>query len=262
VVRYLKLFLIQLRASVQLSMAYRVDFFFEGLTALFWSATTFVPLFVAFHQNKPIAGWTFDESLLVLAFFLLLKSVLEGSVSPSLLTVVEHIRNGTLDFVLLKPADAQFLVSTAKFEPSASLGAVAALSLFVTAFVRLGRPPTATGVLMAVALLATSVVLLYSLWILVVSAAFYVIRVDNLSYLLTSLIDAARWPAAVFRGTLHILFTFVVPLALMTTYPAEALLGRFSIPQTIGAMAGALVFAALARVVWVGSLSRYTSASS
>ena len=44
-------------------------------------------------------------------------AILEGAVSPSLTAVVEHIRKGTLDFVLLKPADAQFLVSTAKFEP-------------------------------------------------------------------------------------------------------------------------------------------------
>jgi ABC-2 type transport system permease protein len=29
--------------------------------------------------------------------------------------VMDHIRKGTLDFVLLKPADAQFLVSTARF---------------------------------------------------------------------------------------------------------------------------------------------------
>ena len=54
------------------------------------------------------------ESLVVVGFFTLLHAVLEGAVSPSLTAVVEHIRHGTLDFVLLKPADAQFLVSTAK----------------------------------------------------------------------------------------------------------------------------------------------------
>ena len=54
---------------------------------------------------------------MVVGWFTLLHAVLEGAVSPSLTAVVEHVRRGTLDFVLLKPADAQFLVSTAKLEP-------------------------------------------------------------------------------------------------------------------------------------------------
>ena len=260
--RYVQLFFIQFRASLQLAMTYRVDFLFEGLTALFWSATTFVPLFVAFHQDRPIAGWNFDESLLVLGLFLLLKSLLEGAVNPSLLAVVEHIRQGTLDFVLLKPADAQFLVSTSKFEPSAAIGFLGAGALLTAAFLRLGIVPSAGAVLTAIALLLTALVLLYSIWIMVVSAAFYVIRVDNLAYLFTSIFDAARWPSTVFKGVLHIIFTFVIPLALMTTYPAEALLGRFTLSKALLSFGGAAIFAVLARTVWRGSLARYTSASS
>ncbi len=48
------------------------------------------------------------------------------------------------------------------------------------------------------------------------------VKVDNLSYLFVSIFDAARWPADVFRGALRAVFTFVVPLALMTTFPARA----------------------------------------
>ena len=41
----------------------------------------------------------------------------------------------------------------------------------------------------------TSALLLYSLWILTVSAAFYVVKVDNLTYFFSSIFDAARWPS-------------------------------------------------------------------
>ena len=80
--------------------------------------------------------------------------------------------------------------------------------------------------LLALVFLALAVLILYSIWILVVSAAFWVVRVDNLSYLFGSLFDVGRWPISVFKGALRIVFTFVIPLALMTTYPALALLGR------------------------------------
>ena len=52
------------------------------------------------------------------------------------------------------------------------------------------------------------------------------------------------------------------PLALMTTYPALALLGRLSLATGLGAIAGAVAFAGVARVAWRFSISRYTSASS
>jgi ABC-2 type transport system permease protein len=111
-------------------------------------------------------------------------------------------------------------------------------------------------------LLACATLILYSLWILVVSAAFYVVKIDNLSFLFVSIYDAARWPIDVFRGALRFAFTFVVPLALMTTYPALALLGRIDLLRAGQALLGAIVFAAFARFVWTRSIARYTSASS
>jgi ABC-2 type transport system permease protein len=105
--------------------------------------------------------------------------------------------------------------------------------------------------------------ILYSVWILVISAAFFVVKVDNLSYLFVSIFDAARWPADVFRGVLRAIFTFVVPLAIMTTFPARALLGKdFGPADAAGALAGAVAFAGFARFVWLRSIGRYTSASS
>jgi ABC-2 type transport system permease protein len=188
--------------------------------------------------------------------------VLEGAVNPSLASVVEHVRKGTLDFVLLKPADAQFLVSTAKFEPAHVADVFGASVVFGIAFHRLGHGPAPGHVAAALALLACAAVTLYSIWILVVAAAFYVVKVDNLSYLFMSIFDAARWPVSVFRGAWRFVFTFVVPLALMTTFPALALLGRLDLRTALAAGLGAAAFATVARAVWVRAIGRYTSASS
>ena len=104
--------------------------------------------------------------------------------------------------------------------------------------------------------------LLYSLWILTVSAAFYVVKVDNLTYLFSSIFDAARWPSSVFRGVLRFVFTFVIPLALMTTYPAQAMLGKLTAQTLLFAVVGSVLFALLARLIWLRSIGKYTSASS
>jgi ABC-2 type transport system permease protein len=262
IARYARLLRLQLGVSALTAMQYRADFLVRGLIAVLWMVVTLAPILIVFGVRQTVAGWTFPESLVVIGWFTLLHAVLEGAVSPSLTAVVEHVRHGTLDFVLLKPADAQFLVSTAKIEPWHVVDVAGALVIFATAFTKLGRWPSPLAVGAALALLVLAIVILYSIWILVISAAFWVVKVDNLSYLFGSLFDAARWPITVFRGALRIVFTFVFPIALLTTYPALALLGRLGPRTALAAFAGGLVFAAVARAVWKRALGLYTSASS
>lgn len=260
--RYGRLLRAQVRASTLTLLQYRFDFLAEGLLEILWSATAIVPLFVVFGTRETVAGWSFGEALLVTGWFIMLQGILEGAINPSLTSVVEHIRKGTLDFVLLKPADAQFLVSTAKFQPWRATNVLTAMVVFAVAFRLIGRAPSAAGLLAAAVLLLSSTLLLYSLWILTVSAAFYVVKIDNLSYLFSSIFDAARWPSSIFRGALAFVFTFVIPLALMTTYPALAMLGTLRGSALLAAVGGSLLFALLARRVWLASIGRYASASS
>jgi ABC-2 type transport system permease protein len=259
-IRYLRLLRVQLRASLLLALQYRLDFAVDAVMSLFWTGTALVPLLVLYDKRAAVAGWTRPEALVVVAWFTCLKGVLDGAIQPSLGGVVEHIRKGTLDFVLLKPADAQFLISTARFEYFRFLDVVGGAALVVWAFRDLGRFPPPSAIAWTAALLGGAVGILYAMWILVVCLAFVVVKVDNLSYLFASIYDAARWPASVFRGVWKIVFTFVVPLALMTTYPAEALLGRLGLASALGALAASLGAVVLARMVWKRSIARYTSA--
>lgn len=260
--RYLRLLAIQVRLSLAVGMQYRSNFVVDGVVSMLWTVLGIVPLYVALHDRPPVAGWTFDRALVVVGWFTLLRGVLDGAVNPSLIMVVDQIRSGTLDFVLLKPADAQFLVSTTRFELWKGLDIAAALGLLGWAFHRLGRAPAAGGLVLAIALLVCAIAVLYSVWIMVVAAAFWVVRLDNLVHLFGSIFDFARWPVTIFRGTLRVIFTYVIPLGIMTTYPAEALLGTLSLRTAVLAVVGSFVFAVMARGVWTRALARYTSASS
>jgi ABC-2 type transport system permease protein len=237
-----------------------VDFVLDGIVEMLWIATALVPLFVVFGVRTAVAGWTFGEALMVLGWFTFLQGILEGAINPGLASVVEHIRKGTLDFILLKPADAQFLVSTARIQPWRALNVPASFLIFAWGFRLLGRGPTIASVGLAAVATTASIVVLYSLWVLAVSIAFYVVRIDNLSHLFNAVFDAARWPIHIFRGAVRVVFTFVLPLALMTTYPAQALLGTLPASTLAGALVGAVGAVVVARIVWTAAIARYTSA--
>jgi ABC-2 type transport system permease protein len=260
--RYLSLLLLQLRKSVTLAMQYRWDFAVSVLLSVLWIGMALVPFYVAFHGRPPVSGWTYESALVVVGWFTLLRGVLDGAINPSLLSVVGQIRDGTLDFVLLKPADAQFLVSTARFEVFRMADMLAGAALVAAAFLKMGRAPSAGGVLLALVMLGAATVVIYSIWILVVAAAFWVVKLDNLTYLFDSLFDFARWPVTIFKGMWYVFFTFVIPLGVMTTYPAQALLGTLGLQTAVGALVGSLALAVAARFVWRWAIGHYTSASS
>jgi ABC-2 type transport system permease protein len=262
-VRYVHLLGAQLRVSIATAMQYRADFVLEGLMSLYWLGWNLLPLFILYGPERTsVAGWSFPEALIVMAWFIVLRGLLEGLVSPSLIEVVEKIRMGSFDYVLLKPADAQFLVSTARFAPWRIVDVLGGIGVAVYAFAELGRPPAPIDLVAGVVLLAAGALVMYSLWIMMVSASFWVVRLDNLAYLLSAVFDTARWPVQFFRGFWRILFTFILPLALMTTYPALAILGRIDGATTAACLAGAAVLAAVSRWIWQAAIGNYTSASS
>ncbi|MDB4955050.1 MAG: hypothetical protein JWO36_2619 [Myxococcales bacterium] len=260
--RYLGLVAIQLRISIASAMAYRANFVLEGLMSMLWMALTLLPLFVLFDGRASVAGWDAPSALIVIAYFMAIRAVLEGIVSPSLVSLVEKIRSGSFDYVLLKPVDAQAMVTASQYEPWKIFDLLGAIAIAVYAFVRRGHAPTPGSLALGLVLLVAGTIAMYSLWIVCAAASFWVGRLDNLMYLLGSIFDTARWPVQVFRGAWRYVFTFIIPVAVMTTFPAMALLGRIDLRTAAGTILGSLAMLLVSRLIWVAAIRNYTSASS
>lgn len=249
-----------LRTALITAMQYRASFWGEAGMALLWTAWTVLPLFVVFDQTAGVAGWTRQESLLVVGFFVIMDGVLSAFVEPNLRAVVEHVRRGTLDFVLLKPMDAQLMVSLHRTAPTKLPHAFAGLGLVIWA----GLPlhPSAGAWVASFLLLLAGLAILHAIWTLVVCTSFWFVRVDNLSYLLRSVLDAGRWPVGFYRGGLRFVLTFILPVGLMTTWPALALRDTLAPAALVMALAMAVLFTGVARLGWRSALRHYSSASS
>lgn len=261
-IRYLRLVLVQLRISAAAGMAYRADFLLEGLMALASIGLTLLPLVVLYTGRETVAGWDAPSALIVIAYFMAVRAVLEGVVSPSFVDLVERIRSGAFDYVLLKPVDAQAMISASRFEPWQIFNLLGAVVLAVYAFWKRGAPPEPAHVAVGLVLFVAGVLAMYSLWILCAAASFWVVRLDNLTYLLGAIFDTARWPVQVFPRIWRLVFTFVIPIAVMTTYPAMALLGRLDAQTALATIGGALALLVISRLIWRAAIRSYTSASS
>jgi ABC-2 type transport system permease protein len=250
-----------LRASLMVALQYRGDFVFELFTGVIRTIGRVLPLLLVYGHTTSISGWTADEAMLVMGFFLLMTAFHEGLMEPNLGEVVEAVRQGTLDLWLLKPADAQLFVSIRRVDPAYAWDVFAAFAVIGIASWRVGLP-SPLDVVVAFVLLACGLCAMYGLWLLAITTSFWFVRVDNLRFLLLSVADAGRWPLGVFTGWVKLLFVAVVPVALVTTFPAEALRGTWGWPLVAIAVSVALAFLIGSRLAWVRALRSYTSASS
>jgi len=73
-------------------------------------------------------------------------------------------------------------------------------------------------------------------------------------------VELSRFPVQLYRNPLQTVLT-VVPVAFLTTFPAQALLGRLEPALLLGCPAVSLVAVTLARLLWRRSLRHYAGAS-
>lgn len=260
--RSLRLVAVQLRIRVLAALEYRAGFFTSGVLSLMWSLGGVIPLVVALDHRPDVAGWSPWALALLVGCHMIVNGLFGALVQPALFAAMEDIRTGALDYLLLRPASALLSCLVADFQPWSLLETLVGASLVVLAIVTLGLSPSPLAVLTFFVVLGSGIAALYALAVLILCLAFQAMQLQNLAYLLESLLDFARWPISVFRGPLRAFFTFVVPFAIMTSYPPMALLGWLEPRAALSAVATAAVLGVLAGVAWRRALRGYTSASS
>jgi len=247
--------------SIAAEMEYRSNFVMASLKSVLGLAVTLFSLSLFYRGNADLGGWTWREALLVMGLFTLLTGMSRTLFSPNLSRIVEHVRTGTLDFVLLKPIDSQLWLSTRRLSPWGLPDIVLGAGLLGYAAVALRLEPLAC--LLAVVPLAASLTILYAIWFIVASTTIWYVKIYNVTEVLQAWVDAGRFPIEAFPpGVFRFIFTFVVPVAFLTTVPARAMLGQVELKWTLYAALLAIGLFAFSRVFWRFALRYYTSASS
>lgn len=260
--RYWTLLRVYLRTTVLVDLEYRANFLAELGMTVFWTLWILASLTVFFSHRSDLAGWTYDESLIVVGLFMCFGGVIEATLRPNVLRVVELIQKGTMDFVLLKPANSQFMATMTTFAVLRSLDVMAGLVVVVVALYRMQYVPTLSQVLAFGLMLPAGAIILYSGWVGLVTTAFWFVRIDNVTELFSAIFETGRFPISVYKGWLRLLLTFVVPVAFLTTFPAAALIGRVTPAYALVAVALAAVLFYLSSRFWNFAIRFYSSASS
>lgn len=248
------------RTSLAAELEYRSNFIFALLGSLGNLIGAVFGMGLFYQRGYALGGWDYFESLMVLGVFTLLTGFTNTILTPNLNRIVTQVEDGTLDFVLLKPIDSQFWVSLRQLSPWGVPDVIFGACLIATSAWQL--EVRLLSLFSAFPILLLGMIALYGMWFLLASTSIWFVKVYNVTEVLRGLLDAGRFPVGAYPATYRFFFTFIVPVAFLTTVPAEAVLGRSSGPRVAAALALAVLFWVSARGFWRFSLRSYTSASS
>jgi ABC-2 type transport system permease protein len=258
---YIRLFLVFFRVNVMGELAYRVNFFIQLFQSLLELATALVGLGVIFSYTTTLGGWRPEEVLALVGIYFLMGGMIGLVIQPGMSQFIDSVRDGTLDFTLTKPEDAQLLVSIKRIEIWKLIDIGLGLVVLVIALIRLGEKVGEWQALVFVAMLLAGVVVVYSFWLVLATLSFWFVKVENILEIFRSMYEAGRWPISLYPGWLRFALTFIVPVAFATTVPTEALTGRLSRETLAGTIILALFLLVLARFFWRTGLKKYSGTS-
>lgn len=260
----LKLIKLFAQASLQEELAYRSNFFISVLNSLLNLGTGVLGLVVVFGQVQTIQGWTLNGTLAVLGSYLMVSAVRALFIGPSLESLAGmdgEVWSGQLDFTLLRPRNTQFLASFRRWRLLSLFDLALGAGVLVMAVGGLGQSVTAGQVVAFVITLGAGVTILYAILLAFAGLVFWSPGV-LFTWVFDGLFQLARYPVGLYPGWLRLVLTWIVPVGVITTVPAEALTGALSSELLIGSVGLAVGLLVAASLLFRAGLRRYASASS
>lgn len=258
--KYWRLFWHFRRLQLMRMMEYRANFIFWTLVTALWGTFNFFFLALMIEVgNGSIASWQRHEMYILIGVFNLSDGLVWSAMYHNMVEYSQQVFRGTLSGLLLKPVNTQFFLMTHVNNynnfPRLILG-FGAIALGL----RMGHiTPSATQWLLACSLFAVTTLFLYFLWFILTTGSFWVERLNNINEVLPNLQRLWRFPSSIYTGVLSTIFTVALPLGLISTLPAEALLGRLNLGTAAYFTAFTIGLFLLGRWFFHVSLRQYAS---
>lgn len=258
--RYIKIWKILIYISAQIALTSRFGAAIFILAKLIRFLFFFLLLLVLGSKTSTIAGFTLWQ----MVFFYVTFNLVDALAQFFLREVYRfryYVVSGDFDYILTKPMSPLFRSLLGGSDILDIPMLILSLLFLIIAALHIG-PITSLGVFMYLLLIGNAFLIAFSFHIFVLVIGILTTEVDNVLFLYRDLTQMGRVPVDIYQEPLRGFITFIIPVGIMMTFPAKALMGLIS-PSTfiISFLIGG-VFFLVSLSLWRFSLRHYSSASS
>ncbi len=232
--------------------------FLAGKLVRFLIIFTFI--FAVFSRiGNKVNGYGRDEIIIVLLVYTLFDSLIQF-LFREVYRFRPKIIEGSFDFTLTKPFSPLFHSLLSGADLLDLIMTIFYLVIFV-GFLILQQIPVAN--LLLFSLLAVCAVLIASAFhILVLATGVLTTEVDHLIMIYRDIQQLGRIPIEFYNKALQMILTYIIPIGVMITIPAKAIIGFFSPQMLILSFVISMILFYISIKFWQYALRRYASASS
>jgi ABC-2 type transport system permease protein len=250
------------KVNIQQELAYRADMVVNLLLNLMWLGWELLSLRIIFSNTATLGGWGPGELIALLGVFRLVNTLMAALIWPNTEKFNAGMRDGSLDYTLLQPVNSLFIITFSRIIIWRVWDIVLAIILIAVGLNISGSEVSLVSLFSFILLVASGLLIIYSLWVVMIACTFWFIKFDNNVTILQALLDTGRYPVTVYPSWLRLIVTFIVPIAVATTVPLQALRGDLTGWQIILFLAIGAASLLVAARVWQAGVRRYSGASS
>lgn len=259
--RYLRIYKQILSLNMTALMIYRANFYNSLVASFIWGSFHIINMLILSNATKSIYGWSRSELLLLTATYSISFGLFSMLFSRNFSRLSILIDNGSLDGLLIKPLDSQFLVSVGQVNYTALVRSVLGIILLAYLVNTIHFSFNFLQIFIYILLILCGIVLTYCIWLMVSTLLIWLPRLSNLIDLLHFLSGTGRYPAEMF-SQYRVLSVLFFPLTIAITIPAKSLLQRAFVGDYVWLIVVTGLFFMLTRAFWLFALRSYTSANS
>jgi len=132
--------------------------------------------------------------------------------------------------------------------------------LVIWGFIKLDILIVSFNTLLYIFLILVAFIFLYAAFVLMSAMAFLFVKSFGLFDLFFKIIDVARYPLNIYEGGMRFIFTFLIPIGIVSFYPASSLLKGFSFVVFMEILVPVILFLIFSLIMWNKAIRKYTSA--
>ena len=238
--RSLKIYGRYIRISFSSAVAYRANFLFTVCISMLGNLLIPLLTVLIYAGGAEIPGWTLQEALLIQSVYMLCTGVCAPLFNSMVWTTMTHIREGTYDIIMLKPASAVFLTIASAFDIENIGVLIGGAVMFTYSVLSLPGPAPSGNWLQFALLFLMGISMTLGCILLMTASTFKWVGNARIFEIFDAMTMFGRYPGTIFGGLLRGLGTYVIPVAMMGYVPAAAVLGRldaFMLPACIPCLA-------------------------
>jgi len=223
---HLRVLPLLVRMHVRSKMEYRGAFWLDRLAQILSYGSVFATIGILLARFDTLGGWTWPELALLFSFQLLAYSLGAAMSFVQLRELEELVRLGTYDTLLVKPFSPWAYLVFSGLNIGYAGHIILAAALMAWAVLSIDFVWSVWSASFFIAALVSATLLTGALITMIGATALIWVRSNHLFSIFFGFWELTRYPPNIFPGGIQLILITAVPLALTSSVPVGALLGK------------------------------------